>query len=266
MTAPMCYDINQATHKVAHTPAVNDYRKEFVCPEESMRYAGALEQMVFGKLSRRPFHPTIVEFGTGTGEPVIAALLNSSYLGTVHGYEINPEAAAEANRNIMTYGLSRQYVIHGESFFNQGRTPQADYLIANPPYIPCDPAQRHLLTLPDLCGGLNGNDVTKALLSLGYANLFLEVSSYAHPADTLAHARAAGYVVSDFLITPMSLGIYSRQDIVFERLKQMRAEGTAFFSDAVYLVGSALFSKKSDARDMSAEFLSCMTSFGNDGV
>ena len=168
-----------------------DFRNKFVCPEESSRYAGSLEQLVFNKLRNASADTTVIEFGSGTGSPVITAILNSDFWGTVHGYEISRDAVETAIQLIEDNGLSRQYIIHNESFFECRDIPKADYLIANPPYVPCD--NRELLLLPALCGGSEGNNVSKRLLSFGYNTVFLEVSSYSNPIGLVEHARSLGY-------------------------------------------------------------------------
>jgi len=242
-----------------------DCRTEFVCPEESSRYAGMLEQMVFSRLRDAPADTAVVEFGSGTGAPIVAALLNSGFMGVVHGYEINPVAAAEARTLIGEHGLVRQYVVHNASFFDRASLtippPAADYLIANPPYVPCETGES--LTLPDLWGGIDGIDISKRLLSCGYRNVFLLISSYSNPAALVEHARGCGYRVSDFQVSKMSFGVYSRQDRVQRRIHEMRAAGTAFFTDNCYLVGGAVFTKEAgDTDDLSAEFLACLVSQG----
>lgn len=241
------------------TTVEQDFHKEFVCPEESMRYSGALEQLVFGKFRNQQLSPTIVEFGSGTGEPVISAILNSKFYGTIYGYEINPESSEKADDLIAKFGLSKQYIVHNTSFFEVANLPQADCLIANPPYIPCD--NRDLLTLPNLCGGSEGNDVSKKLLSLDYKNVFLEVSSYSNPIGLVEHALNLGYTITDFQMTQLPFGIYSHQDIVQKRIFEMKQTGKAFFTDNCYLVGSAFFTKTSDDKDLSSEFLKCITAF-----
>ncbi|MFA5041819.1 MAG: hypothetical protein WC464_09345 [Bdellovibrionales bacterium] len=236
-----------------------DFRKEFVCPEESMRYAGSLEQLVFSRFRSSEKSPTLVEFGSGTGNPVVSAILNSNFFGTVHGYEVNPEAAEMADHLIERMGLSKQYIIHNMSFFETQRLPHVDYLIANPPYLPCCDGSR--LTLPGLWGGVDGDSVSKKLLSSGYDNVFLEVSSYSNPIELVKHALSLGYRLIDFQISQMPFGVYSHQDIVQERIHEMKRTGKAFFSDKCYLVGSAFFAKGTDeGQDLSSEFLACLTS------
>jgi len=241
---------------------LHDFRREFVCPEESMRYSGALEQLVFSRFRSGRSRPTIIEFGSGTGEPVISAILNSHFSGAIHGYEINPESVDTAELLIEKYGLAKQYLIHNASFFDNADIPQSDYLIANPPYIPCEDGS--LLILPGLCGGPEGNDVSKRLLSYGCRNVFLEVSSYSNPRGLVEHAKMLGYKISDFQMTQLPFGNYSRQDIVQKRIHEMKEAGKAFFSDNCYLVGSAFFTKEQDDKpDLSAEFLTCLTAIGS---
>jgi len=238
-----------------------NFQKEFVCPEESMRYASSLEQLVFSRIKSKDSKPTIIEFGSGTGEPVIAAILNSKFSGVVHGYEINPEAADKADDLIHAQGLTGKYIVHPVSFFDNERIPQSDYLIANPPYLPCE--DRSLLILPDLCGGKNGNDVSRKLLSCGFKNVFLEVSSYSDPVAVISHALSLGYQITDFQITQMPLGVYSRQEVVQKRLQEMRESGNAFYTNNCYLVGSAFFTKEGNDRpDLSNEFLASLTAVG----
>ena len=57
----------------------------------------------------------IIEFGAGDGTPVINALLRGASAGcnfgesVVHGYELNPRAAAVASRNAAQMGVAHQY-------------------------------------------------------------------------------------------------------------------------------------------------------------
>ncbi|MDE2020225.1 MAG: SAM-dependent methyltransferase [Patescibacteria group bacterium] len=248
--------------KVVEAP---DFRREFVCQEESMRFACSLEQIVFSRFQNGNSKPTIIEFGSGTGEPVIWALdrNRSSFAGIIHGYEINVEAAETAERLIGEYGLAARYVVHPVSFFETQRKPQADYLIANPPYLPCKEENKGRLFLPYLFGGESGNDISKKLLDCGYNNVFLEVSSYSDPVAVVEHAQQLGYKIENFSISPLTLGVYSRQNIVQERLQEMRKAGKAFYSNDGYLVGGAFFTKENNGKpDLSDDFLASLTGIG----
>ena len=241
------------------SPGQQDCRRKFVCPEESSCYSGMLEQMVFGPL-RGATGSRIVEFGAGNGAPVVSAILNSDFPGVVDGFEINLAAVSEARALIERQNVARQYVIHDVSFFD-ALPVAADYLIANPPYLPGERAE--VLTLPGLWGGIDGIDVSKRLLSCGYRNVFLLVSSYSNPAALVDHAGRCGYKVSDFQVAKMSFGVYSRQNYVQRCIRHRRAIGTAFYSDHCYLVGGVLFTQDGEAEDLSAEFLACLTSIAS---
>jgi hypothetical protein len=61
----------------------------------------------------------------------------------------------------------------------------------------------------------------------------------------------------------MAMGPYSRQDVVQDRLAEMKREGKAHFAQHCYLVGSALFTRAATGEpDLSEEFLGCLTSIG----
>ncbi len=239
-------------------PDREDASKKFICSEESENYALSLQKMLFNALHANCLSPTIIEFGSGTGEPIISAILNSGFTGIVHGYEINLEAACAAQELIASCGLTSQYIIHTESFFSARDVPQADYLIANPPYIPAD--NKADLLLPGLCGGSEGNSVAKRLLSASYTHLCLEVSSYSNPAAQIQHAQNLGYSLTRFSITELPLGIYSRQPVVIDRIRQMQQDGKAFLGDDHYSVGSAFFTKRPENQpDLSLEFFAALT-------
>lgn len=233
-------------------------RAKFICAEESENYALALQHLLFNQLHANCSSPAIVEFGSGSGHPILSAILNSGFTGIVHGYEINPDAASSAQQLIAGYGLARQYIIHPVSFFSVRDVPQADYLIANPPYIPA--ARAADLLLPALRGGSEGNTVSKRLLSAGYPNVCLEISSYSNPAALLHHARNLAYRLTRFSITELPLGMYSRQPVVINRIRQMQQHGHAFLSADHYSVGSAFFTKRpANEPDLSAEFFAALT-------
>lgn len=239
-------------------PDLEAARKKFVCSEESESYSQSLQELLFEKLHANAVDATIVEFGSGTGEPVIAALLHSGFTGIVHGYEINPTAAGNARELVSRLGLSRQYIIHAESFFDAVVIPQADYLIANPPYLPADNANE--LILPQLCGGSEGNSIIKRILSAGYPNVCLEMSSYSNPAAVVQHAQSLGYSLTRYSITDLPLGICSRQPAVMNRIRQMQGEARAFLAEDHYSVGSAFFTKRPEGEpDLSYEFYFALT-------
>ena len=243
-------------------PTGNVFFRQFHCSEESTYYSDAVKRLVFDKVQKNNIPPIIVEFGSGNGSPILSAILNSDFFGVVHGYEINPEATETATANILQTGLGRQYIIHNKSFFDDKSIQYSDFLVANPPYLPS--TKKKDLILPDLCGGPNGNEVSKRLLASGFSNVMLLVSGYSDPAGLIRCASELGYSVADFQVTQMPFGIYSRQDIVQERIHELKKAGKAFFTPNCYLVSSVLFTKtRENDLDLSPELLTCLTSLGN---
>jgi hypothetical protein len=165
----------------------------FYCPEESSFYSYCFERFVLNQCT--PLDQ-VVEFGCGDGSPIIHALVRNSFVGTVHGYDLNDLACQVAESRIEKYGLTDQYIIHHGSFFDASR-PNAQYLIANPPYLPSPDEQ---ILMPALRGGSDGSGITCQLMNLGYPALLLMISSYSNPVDTVRHAIAQDYVVSDFMV------------------------------------------------------------------
>lgn len=224
----------------------------FYCPEESLFYSQCLQHMVFGRCLDLA---TIAEFGAGDGSPTIDCLLKSQFNGEVHGYEINATACQVARAQIESYGLGERYIIHNTNFFNSA---PADYLIANPPYIP---ALDNNLYLPALHGGQDGAQITKQLLTLDFPQAMLMISAYSDPVGTIELGRSAGYCITDFMISPMSFGYYSSEPKVKHRITELRQYDQAFYSANTYLLAGVLFIKHDDNQpDLSTELIKILTS------
>ncbi len=227
----------------------------FFCPEESSFYAYCLESLV---LNHCLSSESIIEFGSGDGNPVIKSLLVTQFSGVVHGFELNDSALQAANSKIKEYGLSANYIVHNRSFFDSLR-PQAKYLISNPPYLP---ALDNQIYQPLLHGGLDGTAVTKKLLALDYENVLVMVSSYSHPEGLIDYAITQGYYTSNFIISPLKFGYYSSEPKVMNRIRDMQKNNMAFCSKNIYLLAGVLFTKQQKAKvDLSTELLQVMTSF-----
>ncbi|EFJ44305.1 hypothetical protein VOLCADRAFT_33370, partial [Volvox carteri f. nagariensis] len=212
----------------------------FQCQEESLFYSQVLEKMlpIAAADSERPLK--VVEFGTGDGKPVINAL-NVTRLGcVVYGFELNPISAGLARDNAAAFGMSERYQV-GTSAPNSP-TAGAVCLIANPPYLP---APNSDILMPELHGGVDGGELTRSLLSLGFPYAVLLLSSFSNPASLLRHAAAEGYRVVDFQVTPLSFGIYSSEPKVRSWIAAMKARGEAFYRGNIYVLAGVLFEKKS---------------------
>jgi methylase of polypeptide subunit release factors len=225
----------------------------FYCPEESSLYAQCLNALIFAR-QRGP--RTLIEFGSGDGNPVIDALRGSAFKGFIHGYELSPMACEIASARISAHGLQGRYTVHNESFFAQDR-PDAECLIANPPYLPAPDSD---IRLPLLYGGEDGSALTKALLSQSYDSALLMISSYSNPAGTIRHAAAEGYAVSDFIIAPLTFGFYSSEPKVKRTIEYLRRSGLAFYDRDMYLLAGVLFRKRCEpTADVSAGLIKLLT-------
>lgn len=227
--------------------------KVFFCPEESQFYSHCLERLV---LRNCISSERVVEFGCGDGSPVISALLRTPSSSSIHGYDLNSSACKVAKSRIEQYKLCSRYVIHNQSFFESPK-PEAEYLIANPPYLP---APDKNILMPLLHGGTDGSALTKRLLSLDYDNALLMISSYSNPVETVNYAVAHGYAVADFMVSPLKFGYYSSEPKVENTILELRKHQKAFYSDNVYFLAGVLFKKRQESLvNLSTELLQVMT-------
>lgn len=229
------------------TAGVVSHAEVFHCPEESQFYSYCLEQMVFHQCDHTD---AIVEFGAGDGSPVINALLRVPLASQVHGYELNPAAHQVARNRIEQCQLTDKYTVYNTSFFDAAR-PAAQYLVANPPYLP---ALDNQICMPLLHGGTDGACITNKLLTLDYPNVMVLISSYSNPLETIAWGLKHGYTVADFKITPLPFGYYSSEPKVKNRIAELHQQGQAFYSHNIYFLAGVLFRKRNSfATDLSAE-------------
>lgn len=225
----------------------------FFCPEESQFYSQCLEKMLFKDgidCSR------VIEFGSGDGRPVISSLLKTQFNGLIQGYELNVAACKLAHYRIKQYNLSHRYVIHNTCFF-ENLPPTANYLIANPPYLP---ALDDDICMPSLHGGLDGAAITNRLLSIGCENALLMISAYSNPVETIEYAIAQGYQVEDFMISPLKFGYYSSEPKVRNRIAELQRDRKAFYSANIYFLAGVLFRQQHCSKtDLSTELIKVMT-------
>ncbi|MGA7933139.1 MAG: methyltransferase [Kovacikia sp.] len=208
-------------------------------------------------LSQCTYTDSIIEFGAGDGSPVINALLKTQSDASIDGYELNPAACELAQSRIEQYGLKNKYTIHNQCFFKHFPA-KANYLIANPPYLP---APDENLYMPSLHGGTDGAAITKRLLAVGCENALLMISAYSNPIETVEYAIAQGYQIVDFMISPLKFGYYSCEPKVKKAITELRKSRKAFYSQKIYFLAGVLFKQQNDADlDLSAEFLTVMTS------
>ncbi|BAY09513.1 class I SAM-dependent methyltransferase [Calothrix sp. NIES-2098] len=226
----------------------------FFCPEESNFYSNCLENLV---LRNCETSESVVEFGSGDGSPVINSLLRNKFDGVIHGFELNTSAWKAANLTIDEYNLTNKYIINNSCLFNSSK-PQAKYLVANPPYLPApDPD----IYMPLLFGGIDGATVTNNLLSLGYENVLLLISSFSNPKSTIEQAHDYGYTVNNFVVLPLKFGYYSSEPKVKKHIEELRKQKMAFYSGEYYFLAGVLFSKcPENTTNLSQELTQVMTS------
>ncbi|MBF2064633.1 MAG: class I SAM-dependent methyltransferase [Calothrix sp. C42_A2020_038] len=225
----------------------------FYCPEESNFYSNCLENFVF---RNRHNFKHVVEFGSGDGIPVIYSLLRNQFTGLIHGFELNTAAWKVANLTIDEYSLSDKYVIDNSSLFESNQ-PQAECLVANPPYLP---APDNDIYMPLLFGGYDGATITNQLLTLGYDNVVVLISSYSNPVSTIECAKNNGYYVNNFTVLPLEFGYYSSEPKVKNHIKEMRSNKMAFYSGNYYFLAGVLFTNyQHSSVDLSKELSQVLT-------
>jgi methylase of polypeptide subunit release factors len=187
----------------------------------------------------------VVELGSGDAT-AIAGVLESLPGLRVRSWDISAPSVDKARANIAARGLSDRYTVELGDFFDQADSaggPPVSTVIANPPYIPAP--DRDIL-MPELWGGVHGNDLMLQLLKAGYENVIAAVASYSDPAATVATAGDLGYRVANFLAMALDFGPYSSEPKVAEHIRRLCDEGRAWAAEDGYMVAVALFTKNPD--------------------
>jgi predicted RNA methylase len=184
----------------------------------------------------------VVELGTGDASAIAEVVRQLPGL-RVRGCDICPDAVDRARQNIAARGVADRYTVELCDFFDQADAaggPPVGTVIANPPYIPAP--DRDIL-LPELWGGVYGNDLVLQLLKAGYENAVVAIASYADPATTVATATDLGYRVANFLATGLDFGPYSSEPKVARHIRRLCAEGRGWSGENDYMVAVALFTR-----------------------
>lgn len=233
---------------------ISHMKDVFFCPEESNFYSNCLENFILRDCQNPE---SIVEFGSGDGSPVINSLLRNQFEGLIQGYELNTSAWKAANLTIDEYNLTNKYIIHNSCLFEADK-PEANYLVANPPYLP---APDNDIYMPLLFGGIDGASITNELLSLDYENVLVLVSSYSNPISTIKTAEDNGYSVNKFVVLPLQFGYYSSEPKVKKHIEGLKKHKMAFYSGDYYFLAGVLFTKsQKSATNLSNELAQVMTS------
>jgi methylase of polypeptide subunit release factors len=187
----------------------------------------------------------VVELGTGDATAiadVVAALPDLR----VRSFDISESSVASARANIEARGVADRYSVELGDFFDQADAaggPPVSTVISNPPYIPAPDGD---ILMPELWGGVYGNDLMLQLLKSGYENVIAAVASYSDPGTTVRTAADLGYRVANFLAMGLDYGPYSNEPKVRAHIRRLCAEGRGWASDDGYMVAVALLTRNPD--------------------
>src|SRR5215212_11702432 len=196
----------------------------------------------------------VVELGTGDAT-AIADVVRSLPGLRVRGFDISAPSVEAARANIAVRGVADRYTVELGDFFDQADStggPPVSTVISNPPYIPAP--DRDIL-MPELWGGLHGNDLVLQLLKGGYDNVIAAVASYSDPLETVRTAGDLGYRVGNFLAMGLDYGAYSSEPKVRDNIRRLCAEGRGWAGDDGYMVAVALFTRSDGIRGDRADQL-----------
>ncbi|MGY1634339.1 methylase [Geodermatophilus sp. SYSU D01186] len=184
----------------------------------------------------------VVELGTGDATAIADVVAGLPEL-RVRSFDISAPSVERARENIAARGVGDRYTVELGDFFDgadSAGSPAVSTVIANPPYIPAP--DRDIL-MPELWGGVHGNDLVLQLLKAGYRNVVVAVPSYSDPGSTVATAGDLGYRVANFLAMGLDYGPYSSEPKVRDHIRRMCAEGRGWAGDDEYMVAVALFTQ-----------------------
>jgi predicted RNA methylase len=187
----------------------------------------------------------VVELGTGDAT-VISDLIRSLPDLRVRSFDISASSVETARANISARGVADRYTVELGDFFDQADSaggPEVTTVISNPPYIPAP--DRNIL-MPELWGGVHGNDLVLQLLKAGYENVVTAVASYSDPEATVRTAGDLGYRVANFLAMGLDYGRYSNEPKVRDHIRRLCDAGHGWAGDDEYMVAVALFTRNPD--------------------
>ncbi|MGY1696645.1 methylase [Geodermatophilus sp. SYSU D00814] len=184
----------------------------------------------------------VVELGTGDASAIADVVAGLPGL-RVRSSDISADSVEQARANIARRGVADRYTVELGNFFDRADAAGGEPVttaIANPPYIPAP--DRDIL-MPELWGGVRGNDLTLQLLKAGYENVVTAVASYADPVTTVSTATDLGYRVANFLAMGLDFGPYSSEPKVRAQIRRIVEEGRGWAGDDEYMVAVALFTR-----------------------
>jgi len=226
--------------------------------QESEFYAQCVRDFLFRYGYELLSNKDIFELGVGTGETIVELLQHHNFEGKIRGYEIQQDSFQYARILVEGHRVSDRYVVLNEDFFTAiSGSIIGGCAISNPPYLP---APDNLIRIPELWGGHDGSEVTKRIMSCGFEQLILLVSSFSNPLSVIDYASSQGYRVIDFAVRTMRFGRYSREPKVYQRIMELAEREEAFISADRYFLAGVAWMKKRTGRDLSASLRRSVTS------
>ena len=187
----------------------------------------------------------VVELGTGDATAISDVVRSLPGL-RVRSFDISAPSVEAARANIAARGVADRYTVELGDFFDQADSaggPEVTTVITNPPYIPAP--DRDIL-MPELWGGVHGNDLVLQLLKAGYENVVTAVASYSDPEATVRTAGDLGYRVANFLAMGLDYGRYSSEPKVRDHIRRLCDAGHGWAGEDEYMVAVALFTQNPD--------------------
>jgi hypothetical protein len=215
----------------------------FSSADESAHYGFSVCMLL--QQYREPLHweqQGIVELGSGDAS-AIAEVVGGLPGLRVRGFDISDVSVERARENIAARGVADRYTVELGDFFDRADSAAGapvSTVIANPPYIPAP--DRDIL-MPELWGGVTGNDLALQLLKAGYDHVIVAVPSYSDPLTTVRTAADLGYRVVNFLAMGLDFGPYSSEPKVARHIRRLCAEGRGWAGEREYMVAVALFTR-----------------------
>jgi predicted RNA methylase len=215
----------------------------FSSVDESAHY-GASVAMLLGQY-RGPLgwdDDGVAELGSGDASAIAGTVRALPGL-RVRGFDISADSVERARENIAAAGVDDRYTVEVGDFFDQADAagaPPVRTAIANPPYIPAPDGD---ILMPELWGGVHGNDLVLRLLAAGYEDVVVALASYADPVATVTTAAELGYRVVNFLAMGLDFGPYSSEPKVAAHIRRLVAEGRGWAGERGYMVAVTLFSR-----------------------
>jgi predicted RNA methylase len=227
----------------------------FSSADESAHYGFSVCMLL--EQYRRPLRweeEGVVELGTGDAT-AISDVVGCLPALRVRSFDISGPSVARARENIAARGVGDRYTVELGDFFDQADAAGGAHVstvISNPPYIPAP--DRDIL-MPELWGGVAGNDLLLQLLKSGYDNVIAAVASYSDPETTVRTAEDLGYRVVNFLAMGLDFGPYSNEPKVRDHIRGLCASGRGWADDDGYMVAVALFTRNADIPGNRADML-----------